>query len=177
MFVIASIFGCQPSFVEYYVPQEPAAPLPLSYAATGLDPEVVEAGCDAWWPEGVVCHEADDADLRITAVGGCREDEDGEVLGWHAPRGEPGRITLYLGCFERDDDVAMVVAHEVGHALGIGWHVAADCADAADGDASTPAVCGPALMNAVGTDVAAMTVADHDAFLARNAFLGVEAAR
>jgi hypothetical protein len=149
--------------------------VPLTYAVTGLAAAEVEAACDAWWPEGVSCSEAGvHPDLRITAVPACREDEDGEVLGWHAPRGEAGRITVYLGCFDGDDDVAAVLAHEIGHALGIWWHVPEDCDDA--GEPGTPAVCGPALMNPYGTDIGAMTVADHHAWLARNPFLGVDAA-
>jgi hypothetical protein len=165
---------------EYYFPATEPEPIPLTYSADGVDGADVEAACLAWWPEGVSCSPADEgevADLRVSRGSGCPTIDGGEhMAGHHESDGAAGTITVYPECLDDRSLVVPVVAHEVGHALGVYWHVWPDCSTVEDRPEGTPLACGsPALMGEHLADLPSMTVPDHEAWLSRNRLIAVDA--
>jgi hypothetical protein len=120
--------------------------------------------CEAWRPEGIVCEAAAsryEALIRIHAyAGACEERDDGTYVLAYAVEG--GDITLMIECLRKfggtpiDPDLLWpTIAHEVGHELGIWWHV--------DPKA------GIALMNPMVHDgLYGITELDHEAYLMRD---------
>ena len=134
-----------------------------------VPPETAREACEAWYPEGVLCELApssEEALIRIRPLtGACEKTEDGSyVLGiaW-----EGGEIALVIECLRKFggtpigvDILWPVIAHEVGHQLGIWTHVDPEK--------------GFALMNPkVHEGLFGITPLDHEAFLARDEDHGV----
>ncbi|HTK60126.1 MAG TPA: hypothetical protein VL283_02880 [Candidatus Baltobacteraceae bacterium] len=152
--------------VTFWVDPHPDVPADLARQA-----------CESWYPEGVLCALApssEEALIRIHAFeGACVEIEGQEgayPLG-HAVGG--GDITLEIECMRKFGGTPIaervlwpVVAHEVGHELGIWDHVPTDCGDPEvlmhpEGGP----VCGTALMNPmIHYGLEGILIEDHYAF-------------
>jgi hypothetical protein len=142
--------------------------------------ETARQACEAWYPEGVMCELApssEEALIRIHAfTGPCMEleMEDTYPLG-HASVG--GDITLEIECMRKFGGTPIaervlwpVIAHEVGHELGIWTHVPTDCGDpeVMEHPEGGP-VCGQALMNPmIHYGLKGILIEDHYAFELRD---------
>jgi hypothetical protein len=162
----------------------PFRTLKIWVAEDPLLPKVlIKQGCETWLVEGIQCelqNRVEDAEVRISAgKSDCKGDANGKVVIGTA-FGD-GRILLYVDCIGvkgRNDLPAahlnhtdpvfesyrQLVAHEVGHQLGIWAHVPYEC----DGmeqyhDIGTP-ICGRATMNPLIGGFAHLTVWDHLAY-------------
>jgi hypothetical protein len=184
--IIASAFaGCgdeatlhAPPSRDPVLPSEPVRP-PLDSGdiriwlqdQRDLDPVVLYDACDIWSETGFSCvlePDKDRAGIRIYAnEGPCGDpDGDGKVILGAAYGG--GNIVIETGCIGRSwggepDERAMrvLLAHEIGHIIGLP-HVNPDCY-AADLPRhwSGPAICGAAVMNpAINPAVDYMTGGD-----------------
>lgn len=149
-----------------------AAPEPLLltvWAPPAYEADVL-TGCAVWGLEGVVCEAAprETADVFVEVD----ETPCGAV---HGRASDDGELRVYVDCIDSDRLLWSIVAHEIGHQLGIFAHVWPDCETIDDRDPRAPPACGPAVMNPYDTaELARLTVADHDAFVARNPCLGFE---
>lgn len=127
--------------------------------------ETARMACEAWRPEGVLCAAApvsSEALIRIHAYEGpCEKREDGTYALGSATVG--GDITLMIGCLRKfggtpvgEDVLWPTVSHEVGHQLGIWFHVSPED--------------GVALMNPMMHEgLYGITLLDHQAFGMRDA--------
>lgn len=131
------------SVVTVSVPQDPR-----------LDPELVVDGCAAWSAVDVTCALALDRDAEIRFHiddRECVEEEDGTYILAEAFT-DTQTVALYWNCLQQTDNkdrlLRTVVAHEVGHLLGIITHVPRLCEDDAyeTSDEGVP-ICGRAVMN------------------------------
>ena len=146
--------------------------------------ELARMACESWRPEGVLSALVDDPHSALIRVrpseGECVENEDGSYPLGRAWVG--GEIALEIECLRRFGGTPParsalwpVIAHEVGHQLGIWTHVPVDC----DGPEVMThpeggPVCGVALMNPmVHRGLDGITVIDHYAYDLRNEDLSV----
>ncbi len=151
-----------------------------------LVPSAIMHGCRLWSPEGAACRRSPnpnsaDIDVYVNDGFGCFTDS-GEIVAMSVS----GDVIVYSQCLYSvlgeqvsHDELAIVTAHEIGHALGID-HVPLDCehperslnpGDRLPYDRQGRLICGPALMNAEPfmdfTGPIGMTTTDHRAFAAR----------
>lgn len=126
-----------------------------------LSPALASDGCHFFGPEGVCCPTAarDDADVRIYSnPQPCplTPGADAYVL---AVAFKQGTIVVNTQCLDRPygsspsaEQFRNIIAHEVGHVLGMWFHIPRDCDSE---DPSLPVrihpsgapICGPAIMN------------------------------
>jgi len=129
-----------------------------------VSPELARQACEAWRPEGVLCELAAAPTEGLARIhvyeGACEKNEDGSyTLGWARQGGD---ITLMIECLHRfggmpidEDLLSPVIAHEIGHELGIWMHV--------------PPEDGVALMNPkIHDGLYGITLLDHEAYLMRD---------
>ena len=129
-----------------------------------VDPMFAAAACEAWRPEGIACMSvgsSQEALIRIHSyTGACEKEDDGSYVLAYAVEG--GDITLIIECLRlfggtpiHEDLLWPTIAHEIGHELGIWWHV--------------DPMAGMALMNPmVHRGLYGITELDHEAFLMRD---------
>ena len=154
-----------------------------------IDPEIVRLGCEAWAPEGLMCdlvEAPEEADLVVEVdTSEVCEIQDHSLFRetyFLGEKTQEGLTVLHLACLQdtdtasQDDILRAVSAHEVGHQVGIYFHVWPDCrtVDERDPGEAGPPLCGPAIMNTeVNLDLFRMTVPDHQAWMSRNTTLSV----
>lgn len=162
--------ACSEIPIEYYSPGTLADPVHLYFDSPGIpDDQVIEA-CDYWAAEGISCSPTTyDPDFWINTVEGCPDHNGKTLLGKHHGDEPAGHITIYPGCFS-DEPMPLVLAHEIGHAVGIYFHVWPDCETVEEREPKLgPPICDPAIMNEyINPDVLTMTINDHHAFISRN---------
>lgn len=118
-----------------------------------LDEEKVWEACLQWMPKGVICDLVTDrqqADVTIDATDEkCDVKSDGTyTIGWASSNGVNGRITIMAACPGwNDSQLIGVLAHELGHVIGIWKHVPLDCDEPHLTHSNGQAVCGVATMN------------------------------
>jgi len=171
MFVLA---GCGQGIIEGPAgpddrePEEVLAQYPVGTVLVAIkegstfEEELIIEGCDKWGAEGLGCHIVDDADVaeivfRVDSST-CEPDEEGiatlAVANW-----ETHDVVFLSDCIRyaarNGYDVAemeraifvVVVAHELGHHLGIWTHVPPACDDDYVESEDGVPICGPAIMN------------------------------
>jgi len=136
-----------------------------------LPAEAAREACEAWKPEGVLCTLSDftHASIRIIVdPRPCEREGDGSDDMAHSRIG--GMISINAACLHKrggtpiDPDVYRgVIAHEIGHQLGIWCHI--------------PAEQGGALMNpSLHRDLHGITELDHAAYALRGRNASLRAA-
>ena len=151
---------------------------------SGLSLEGALAGCALWNEEDVRCVAAPNplqADVVVVLdAHPCTPGADGAVILAHADSATV--IGVRLDCFYGPDtapatefnaeEYRLVLAHEIGHELGIWQHVPLKCDEKDHPPKKMPdgrLVCGPAIMNPdIDMDVKALTPADDMAFALRD---------
>jgi len=140
-----------------------------------IPPELARQACESWRPEGVLCEIVADpmmALVRIrSSIGPCEKLKDGTYPLGRAYGG--GDITLEIECLRKYGGAPIaervlwpVIAHEVGHELGIWIHVPTGCdgPDVMEHPEVGP-VCGTALMNPEAHfGLKGITTIDHGAY-------------
>lgn len=125
-----------------------------------LDPLLTLEGCLMWRAQGISCRIVPDgqkADMSIVVSDiECKPLENGDIILGRA-KWDQHVITIYRNCIQKgveqrtqEDDDALyvaVVAHEIGHQLGIWEHIPEDCSEPHLKDPVGGAICGFALMN------------------------------
>lgn len=179
---VMMLSACQAQNIEYYTDRWPVETKVRVWIEDHpmVPNHTILNGCNAWWPEGVVCtqtHSRDIADIRYLFLeddcnslkveyGGELYDE---VLG--VANHISQEVRFHLDCFDgyprrlNLEDVQAVAAHETGHHFGVS-HVWEDCDTVAEQDFEifTPH-CGRAMMNTGVADMLRQeTMADHEAF-------------
>lgn len=120
-----------------------------------LDEEKVWEACLQWMPKGVICDQVSDrklADVVIEATDkACETNSDGTyTIGWASSNGVTGHITIMAACPGWDDNQLIgVLAHELGHVIGIWKHVPKSCDEEHLTHPNGEAVCGIATMNPI----------------------------
>lgn len=124
------------------------------------------AGSDYWWEVGLCGMSAPRESAHIRIYGNPQPcppgsyDESGMPTSWilAVAYGGQGTVVVNTTCLARPfgpgtspdaEQFRVIIAHEVGHVLGVWEHVPRDCADPAGVPvhASGAPVCGPAVMN------------------------------
>lgn len=166
-----------------YAPADPAPERPVVAVWVDDDPDLpmesMKAGCEIWKLEGARCEfvgRGEPARVRVWPYHGpCKKNDRGSYT--LATAYSDGKIIFNVECFKRGDDktldrqeLAVVMAHEMGHQFGIWKHVHADCGQ--EGVRTHPdgtPLCGVALMNPMRRrDVFFLTPLDHLAFEMRD---------
>lgn len=182
--VLLALAACGDDGYDWYQDDPPPAGTVRVWveADDAIPAETVREACEAWRPEGVLCELADApdaADIRVYADDADCVQGDGGLypLGWAQ---EGGEIRLFVDCLHRfggtpiaRDLLYPVVAHEVGHQLGLWTHVPAKCDPTPDDPAAQRlidlGICGTALMNPiVHKGMIGITVLDHEAYAIRD---------
>ncbi len=190
LLILAACEGDKPiDMTEDMVPVDPMLPMPPPpidgndltavfwfQPDPALDPERLMAGCRMWGNTGLICARADHeagAEIRVLAThDGCPSNGGRVVLGLADRSRRTIEIMVDCGPELRLDaeQLMLIFLHEVGHAVGMWFHVPPDCslADAATAPNGEKA-CGQALMNAYH-DSAVRTVMrpDEVAFMLRS---------
>ena len=177
LLVLAACADNDPGTYEDAAPPDRTAHIWVD-ADDAIPPDTVLEACEAWRSEGVLCEFAEDpseADIHfIVDDSPCVGDETGFYpLGRSSPGGD---VLLFTACLHQfggdpiDRDLLFpVVAHEVGHELGLWFHVPEDC-DVLPEDANSQVlfyfgICGKALMNPIThRGLLGITDLDHAAF-------------
>ncbi len=125
-----------------------------------LSKKDVRAACDLWKVKAVSCvmtENPGEADIRVFAdKRACKPDKKGYVTLAVAYKG--GLVMSMSECFRQSDKkidshkFTAVMAHEVGHQLGIWDHVPEQCDGKAKKHPNGKPVCGLAIMNAYYKD-------------------------
>ena len=135
---------------DNYVPYEAEPPINRTVYLTSQDARISDVdilrGCAYWRPVGVECLTGSGRGIRVGV-----DDGDCPMWGRHALAwASAGWITVRLDCLD-DGDLVPVLAHEIGHHLGMWGHTEN----------------GLALMNSTFTPLPTITIYDKELYDAR----------